>query len=228
MSSTHEAQIWKYAFATKEKVRGNPATFAHLKAVLEGCGYEKRGPKNLLLIQDAMESADLFPEPRLTALGLKQHDLIYFSLVRPKPYRDEDYEGLRAFDSEEQLEDFLFENFDRIGAFRNFKDPERQFKIPGTKWEVDILCRERRTDNYVVIELKFDKNANPITNLGKYLPAIDSKLAKPAGKRVKALVISPHVKKSVEVSMQQTLGKQYRIAWRRYRLDLRLVPDDLW
>ena len=149
--------------------------------IVEGCGYEKRGPKNLRLIQEAMESAELYPEPRLTALGLKQEDLVYFSLVRPKPYRDEDYEGLRAFANEEQLENFLIENFDRIPAFKSFKEPKRQFKIPGTKWEVDVLCRERISNGYVVIELKFDKSAYPISNLGKYLPAIESKLAKPAG-----------------------------------------------
>jgi type III secretory pathway component EscV len=58
--------------------------------------------------------------------------------------------------------------------------------------------------------------------------SIHSKLANPEGKRVKALVISPHVKKSVEASLQQTLGRQYEVAWRRYRLDLELVPQDLW
>ena len=57
------------------------------------------------------------------------------------------------FEWEHDLERFVFENFSELPELCDLEVLETQYSVSDTE-RVDILCRDRRTSGYAVVELK--------------------------------------------------------------------------
>ena len=178
MSST-EQKVEGFVEKKALVLKGSDRTYSRLKAVVHACGWKKRSEKNLEVIQRAFEEAGIYPEPMLTAPGLNWDEMIHFTREKPHPYNPDWYAPAHAFSSEKALQRFLIQNFDQIPAFSHLKHPQPEYRLPsGSK--VDILCREKKSNDYVVIELKKEAGPDPAGQLEKYLVEVDKKRLAPA------------------------------------------------
>ncbi len=152
---THSEKISKLVSSKLAKLEapGTETTRSKLHVILHDCGWKKRGSENLERIQAAFEEAGTYPEPMLTAPGIDWDQMIYFSREKPDPYFPDWYAPQHAFPTEKSLQRFLVQNFSVIPEFLDLKQPQMEYKLP-SELRVDILCRERRSNAYVAIELK--------------------------------------------------------------------------
>jgi hypothetical protein len=103
--------------------------------------------KNLERITRALETRDIYADPKLTKRR-GYSELIHFKKdLWPKRLLLAD---------EDHLRDFLVKNFSRIDEFDDLEDPEAEVRLERSGKQIDILCRERGTRAHVVIELKLD------------------------------------------------------------------------
>jgi hypothetical protein len=150
---THEEKIDKFVEKKRALLENSEHTRSKLRVVLQDCGWTKRSPGNLERIQSACEKEGIYPEPMVTAPGLDWEETIYFSRRKPDPYFPDWYAPQHAFSSEKALQRFLVENFSRIPQFEKLKWPKAEFELPSRR-RIDILCREKKINAFVVIELR--------------------------------------------------------------------------
>ena len=219
-ASAHRERIERFIERKREALEDRDHVRARLKAVLKECGWSKSSETNRERIQEALQSGGIYPEPILDAEGIGSDEWIYFSQQKPKPYKRKNYSKW-AFASEETLRKFLLSNFGRIKQFKRLKKPLREYKLPSGR-RVDILCRERRSNDYVVIELKKD-NKDPVRQLLIYLQEVDEKLAKAEDPpvNVRGIVISRQPNRALKNALGKTLGG-FRVEWHVYRVQLKL------
>ena len=216
----HRAKI--AAFVTNRRTAlesGNKPPFNHLNSILRQCGWKNRGPRNLEIIQEALEAEKVFPEPILTARGLATDELIFYGLKKPPRYVPEEYEPRLSFSSEAELSRFLVRNFGRIQEFNGFKKPIREYLLPSGK-RMDILCRRRGSDDFVVIELKRG-SANPVGQLLGYMHEVQQELAKPSGAETEGVIVSAVRNTILEEAMRGQI-KRYPVQWLNYKVDMKL------
>jgi len=187
---------------------------------------EARVGGNLARIQAAFEAAGIYPEPMLTAPGLDWEEMIYFSDEKPDPYFPDWYAPQHAFSTEKALQRFLIENFHRIPQFKNFKHPIAEAELPSKK-RIDILCRERKTNAYVAIELK-KRDVDPVDQLRKYLEEVDEKLAGRGKKRfaVKGMIITGEPNAALERSLPERIPT-YSAQWLLFRAEIKLYQRSM-
>ncbi len=219
-ASAHQELIERFVVRKKKALDGQDHVRAKLKTVLKECGWARTSATNCKRIQKALVAAGIYPEPILDAEGVQFEDWIYSSQVKPKPYKRKNYSKW-AFASEETLRRFLLSNFDRIKQFKRLKKPQREYKLPSGR-RVDILCRERKSNDYVVIEIKKD-NKDPIGQLLLYLREVNEKLAKAEDPpvKVRGMVISGQPNRAFKKALGEELGG-YAVAWHVYRVQMKL------
>jgi hypothetical protein len=202
-------------------LEGKEHTRSKLRVVLNDCGWRKRSPENLDWIQSACEEAAIYPEPMVTAPGLDWEEMIYFSRRKPDPYFPDWYAPQHAFSSEKALQRFLVENFTLIPQFKKLKDPKAEFELPSRR-RIDILCREKKTNAFVVIELK-KRDVDPLDQLRRYLAEVDRRLAQrgPKRYRVKGMIVTGEPNAALERSLRERIP-DYPVVWFLYRAQVTL------
>lgn len=98
----HDAQIARFVSDLNRRLRGRDEAASRLEVVLKRCGWVKKSSHNLDQIQEALETAGIFPAPRLT-MRVNRSERIRF--------RRQAGPGRMLFAREEDLRDFLYENF---------------------------------------------------------------------------------------------------------------------
>lgn len=191
-------------------------TDSSLRQVLKGCGYQKRGSQNLRLIQHALASRDVHPDPALTTPGLDWEQRIY--LTRTPPSGDQHVERVR-FPAERDLEDFLEANFALL--FSGMRLEGRQYEVQSGK--IDMLARD--ADGYVVIELKKGRPGDRLVNqLPRYMDDVsNADIARGGSGVVRGLVVAS----ALDVAMHGRLvaiaaPKGRRIDWWQYRIEFEM------
>ena len=220
---THQQKIANLVREKVAKVTTNSRgwTRSRLDVVLKDCGWSRRSSTNLRQIQDAFEKARIYPEPILTAPGLEWEEVIYFSRAKPKPYDNEWYATHPTFASERNLQGFLARNIDRLAGFKNLKKPQVEYSLPSGR-RIDILCREKKTNNLVAIEIK-KGGSDAIGQLERYLVELDRKVAsketpKPA---VKGIIVTGQPNSAAERSLAERI-QDFPVQWFVYRVQLKM------
>ena len=222
MSLTRTDKIGRFTAKRLAALADKPHTWSKLRVVLAECGWKRRGPENLRRIQSACEAAGIYPEPILTAPGLDWEETIYFSRVKPTPYVADHYSPHPVFASESLLQRFLARNLDRIPKLAHLKKPVLEYRLP-SGGRIDILCREKRTNAYVVIELK-KLAVDPVEQTRRYLVEVERELARqevPAPE-VKGIIITGQPSAVLERTLRERI-LDYEVSWFLYRVKLELV-----
>ncbi len=199
-----------------------PHSYSKLRVILAECGWKQRGASNLAQIQSACEAAGIYPEPMLTAPGLDWEETIYFSRVKPARYEADLYSPHPSFMSEQALQRFLARNLDRIPKLAHLKTPVLEYRLP-SGGRIDILCREKRTNAYVVIELK-KFAVNPVPQTRRYLVEVERELASQESQppSVKGIIITGRPSAVLERTLPEEI-RGYEVSWLLYRVKLELV-----
>lgn len=222
MTLSRKDRIDRFVARRQAALKGKEHTWSKLRVVLRECGWKRRGAENLQRIQAGCEKAGIYPEPMLTAPGLDREETIYFSHIKPRPYVAEHYSPHPAFSSEKALQRFLAQNLNRIPKLAHLKSPILEYRLPSGR-RIDILCREKRTDAYVVIELK-KLRVDPVGQIERYLVEVDRSLARKASPypEVRGIIITGQPNAVLERSLSARVSN-YRVSWFLYRVKLELV-----
>lgn len=158
----------------------------------------------------------------MTAPGLDWEETIYFSSVKPRPYVAEHYSPHPAFTSERALQRFLAQNLTRIPKLAHLRKPILEYRLP-SGGRIDILCRERRSNAYVVIELK-KLAVDPVEQTRRYLVEVEKTLAakEDPNPAVKGIIITGQPSAVLERSLRERI-QDYEVNWFLYRVKLELV-----
>jgi hypothetical protein len=114
----------------------------------------------------------------------------------------------------------LLDNFDRIPAFANLSKPQRQARLE--RGTVDILCRDKATNDFVVIELKArEPNKGTLEQLVDYMREIERSRAKPANVGVRGIIVSGRPDDRI---MNDLPAVTYRVDWLCYRVGIDVFP----
>lgn len=105
-----------------------------------------------------------------------------------------------------------------IDEYSDLEKPKAKVYLTRSGREIDILCRERGTGTYVVIELKQDVG-KPVIQIGEYMAEVDRDKAK--GRfDVKGIIITG--RPMPLASEFPTIGP-YPVKWLTYSIDLTLA-----
>lgn len=221
MNATKEERVAKLVRKRLALLEGKTHTWSKLRVVLAECGWKKRGAANLERIQSACEAAGIYPEPMLTAPGLDWEETIYFSRVRPTPYVAEHYSPHPAFASEQALQRFLARNLATIPRLAHLKEPVLEYRLP-SGGRADILCRERSSNAFVVIELK-KLAVDPVEQTRRYLVEVERELASRETPRpaVKGIIITGQPSAVLERTLPERIPG-YEVTWFLCRVKLEL------
>lgn len=217
----NDQRVQRFVAKKRAVLATRDRTHSRLKSILHACGWKRRTEKNLRQIQEAFEEAGIYPEPMLTAPGLNWDEMIYFTREQPQPYNPEWYAPAHAFSNERALHRFLIQNFDRIPEFSHLKQARSEYQLPSGR-KVDILCREKRSNDYVVIELK-KEGVDPSGQLEKYLIEVDKKLAQAESPSVgvSGIIITAKPNWAIERELPDAIQK-YPVIWFVFRAHIEL------
>ena len=195
MANTVEDRIAKLVQDTdgsllKLEKSGEPTRFSHKRRLFVGpyssLGLKRKGRVTLARAQAAFEEAGISPQPPLTGDGLTTRQWVYFGRTRP---RVEAPSRRLMFEREHDLERFVFENFNKLPELCDLEVLETQYPVSDTE-RADILCRDRRTNGYAVVELKKgDPGKGIVAQINKYMAHIVAHEATD-GKPVRGIVIT--------------------------------------
>lgn len=191
-------------------------TRTKLRVLLKECGWTRRSDGAMAQIQGACEAAGIWPEPMLTATGLGPEDQIYFSKTKPRPYTKEIYSSL-SFSSEKALQKFLLENFESIPEFKRLRKPKAEYRLPSGR-RIDILCREKSSGDYVVIELKKRKQ-DAVGQILGYMEEVNRTLAGREQKNVRGIIVKGQPNRAIQRAIGDKL-QGYPIEWIHYVVNL--------
>lgn len=206
MALTRGQRIRRFVDSIDAKLERSESTFSQLHVILKSCGWKAKGSQNLSIIQQALAERGIFTWPRLTTRVDRTHR-IYF--------RKEPWEPRLLFANEADLRDFLVVNFNQIEAFNNLRDPKPEHRLRSQN-RIDILCRGRLTDDYVVIELKVEYR-DVVDQIGSYMREVDETLAK-RHQEVRGIVITGRPVPDLALSHATVRG--YRVDWLTYQVNL--------
>jgi hypothetical protein len=190
-----------------------------LNSLLDTCGYKSKSDRRLALMQSALGDAGIYSLPPLTSPGRTPGEIIRLSRV---PYSTVQLDLF--FPSEDYLEQFLLHNFANIQGLKGLRSPKRQFTLPSGD-RIDLLFRERRTGNYVVVELKAGSGGRGVlAQLQSYMDELEPIAAKDA-KTVRGVIITSHPNPLLEKQVRlvrERAGVQVDLYC--YIASLRLAP----
>ncbi|HEC08123.1 MAG TPA: hypothetical protein ENI86_00990 [Acidimicrobiales bacterium] len=198
-----------------------------LHVILKKAGYQKKGPKVLKELDAALRDAGIETFPRLTDPRIEKDTKIYF-FRSPMP------EGLaqsaELFTSEDQLEEFLVNNFKYLRLFEGLRLRGRQYEFPNSK-RIDLLCEESRSGRLVGVELKHHSpNPGIVTQVSGYMRQL-LKLSRleerAAGARL--VVITGLPDPNIAADLRALCrDRGYEIEWHLYRARLEFLPEPNW
>jgi hypothetical protein len=211
MALSHEEKISKFVGSIDKKLQKMDSTYSHLSVILSNCGWQKKGTSNLREITDALEERDIYADPELTK------NVSYAAIVHFQ--RGPWVKGLRLA-KEDHLRDFLIENFSRIDGFSDLEQPKAEVYLKRSGNKIDILCRDRVTGAYVVIELK-QEVGKPVTQIGDYMAEVKRDRAK--GRfDVKGIVITGE---PIRLASALSDIDGFPVKWLTYSIDLTLAES---
>lgn len=128
-----------------------------LRSLLRDFGYKKRGPKNLQLITEALETRKLYIQPALSM------DMSFNSSLKISDFNERVYGDL--FEKERDLESFIVKH--KVLETLDISYVSRQYSPNSSPTRIDILGRDKDGRD-VVIELKKDRIHGYVTQLLEY------------------------------------------------------------
>lgn len=193
-------------------------TDASLRRVVQQAGFERRGSRNLALIEAALKRRGVFADPPLTRPGLDWEERIYFTRTPQEPRSTERRIGFRT---ERDLEEFLVDNFDLVWP---------DLRLEGRQWEVqsgkiDLLARD--DDGYVVIELKKDRPTKDLVHaVARYIEDVEKWVAERGrSESVRGLIVTgQHDARMHEQLADLALARGHQIDWQMFRLEMVMEP----
>lgn len=193
-------------------------TDSSLRRVVQGAGFEKRGSRNLQLIEAALAQREVFADPPLTTPNLAWDQRIHFTRTPPAP---RSHEHRVAFRREYDLEGFLVDNFELLFP---------EMTLVGRQWEVqsgriDLLARE--PGGYVVIELKKDRPTKDLVYaVARYLDDVKEWVSrKRRSDSVRGLVVTGQYDHRMHHQLADLASERgHQIDWWRYRVELVMEP----
>lgn len=141
----------------------------------------------------------------------------------------EDIEGTKdpaTFYMEKELENFIIENWEKTELGKKYdliNDEEgevasQQYRIGNNK--IDILVKDKKNEQYVVIELKKNKTSDQVFGqLARYMGWIEEHESK--GKSVKGIIIAPSYDKNLDYALR-ILKKSNDVEVYVYQIDFKL------
>lgn len=190
-----------------------------LSVVLKKCGYQVRRPDVLKYLERELERDHVYVDPPLTEV--RSTGWVRF-------HRDLKAVG-SPFDlllhAEKELEELLLDVFERLPEFQGLEKPQRQVRV-GDSGRIDILCRDKHTKDYVVIELKARQpDDGTLEQLVDYMTKIQSTKADPAGVGVRGIVISGRPSERIMTAMHAVT---FHIDWLAYKVGIAVfqMPRD--
>lgn len=112
-----------------------------------------------------------------------------------------------VFTKEDELENFLIKNWEKTELGKDYELIEEDGEMVSQQYrtsigQVDILVRDKKTKQYVVIELKKGQSSdNAIGQLARYMGWID--LNKPSDKPVKGIIIASSYDENVFYALKK-------------------------
>ena len=228
MATDYDAKIARFVDSVRKRVaEREPAPGAQrsivkyrLKTVMKQCGWKKRGKDNLQRIQCAFEPVGPFPQPELTAEDIGVNSWIYFSKKRTDTLRQEPQQ---LFPKEQGLERFIIANLDRIRGLEGLEFEMRQ--APVRTGHIDVLCRDRESGDYVVLELKrSDTDHRVIGQMAAYMNSAEKRYAKPKGVGIRGIIITGQPNAALQEALHHV---DYDISWMTYEIEMKVAPARL-
>lgn len=159
----------------------------HFNVALAECGFRRRGEKNVAVIEAALARRQIYASPSMTDPEVQFEQLLHFSRTPPDPAQPS-RRRLR-FPVERDFENFLVANFDYL--FEDMKLIKRQYPLTSGD-KVDILARDKRSGDLVVMELKVtDRDRGTPSQIVGYMQEVQAhEKAKRKPHGVRGLVIT--------------------------------------
>jgi len=135
-------------------------------------------------------------------------------------------ESSSQFALETHLEEFIDKNWEKIdfraplSRYQTEDQTGRQF--PAGTWSIDFLCTDKRTGEFVVIELKRGKSSDStVGQILRYIGWVKDNLAQPNA-MVRGIIIA----KDVDESLRQAVKYLDNVRVLTYRIDFTLLPEN--
>lgn len=202
------------AISEELKASGNGGVVHKLSVVLHKCGYQTRQMDFLKYLERELEHEGIYVEPLLTAA--RTTDKLAFH---------RDVVGSNAscrllLHAEKELEELLLDNFRRTPAFANLNREQRQVQLKAGR--VDILCRDKQNNDFVVIELKARQpDAGTLEQLIHYMQEVEQTKAKSANVGVRGIILSGRPNDRI---LKSLAAVKYKIDWYCYRVGIDVFP----
>lgn len=149
--------------------------------------------------------------------------LTYGEPIEEKDAEETEGEGLPA-EVESQLEEFLINNWEKIPEFRDFEILQEDGELIGQQYDtkevgrIDLLCKNKKTGDFVVIELKKGRESDKVVGQTlRYIGWVKKNLASDGQKVFGTIITSegdpdPRLKYSLEPIKEFVQLKFYRIS----------------
>jgi hypothetical protein len=155
-------------------------------------------------------------EDYLTITGKREVEL------SEKLLTTKDLESQTEFALESHLEEFIYNNWERISweinleLYSTGEQDGRQF--PAGKWSIDFLAIDKSNNDFVVIELKRGKSSDAtVGQLLRYMNWVKENLSL-EGQNVKGIIIA----KDIDESLKYSVMSLEKVSVKLYEVDFRL------
>jgi hypothetical protein len=138
--------------------------------------------------------------------------------------KTKDLESESEFALEAHLEEFIAENWNRIGWGRKLRlyesDEQTGRQYPAGPWSIDFLAVDEQSNDLVIIELKRGKTSDAaVGQLLRYMSWIRENLAE-KGQRVRGILVAHAVDEALEYAVKGLPDMEVNT----YKVDFQLVP----
>jgi hypothetical protein len=143
-------------------------------------------------------------------------------LYPAKQAKDAEIESPAEFQLEKYLHEFIVSNFEKINfgeklEIYSTKDGEIGTEYPTEAGYIDILCREKKSGDFVVIELKKGWTTDKVVGQTlRYVGWVRENLAK--GKNVRGIIIA----RDFDDKLRYSIPKDPKIEVKTYEIDFKL------
>jgi predicted RNA-binding protein len=134
----------------------------------------------------------------------------------------EDLQSESQFALEAHLEEFMFNNWERIDfgekLFLYTDEEQNGRQYPAETWSIDFLCLDENSD-FVVIELKRGKTSDAVVGqVLRYIGWVKENLAS-SGQKVRGIIITHEI----DDALRYSAGSLQDVRVMTYRVDFRLL-----
>ena len=189
-------------------------------------------PGNKVLTKEAKEffDASKFYVPNVEDQIVDQYTEDFAKTETPSELMETESQALGQFEMEDELEGFIYANWDSIPLFSRLEKfnlpqsyPGRQ--VPTDIGTIDFLAKDRSTGQFVVIELKRDKSSDDtIGQILRYMGWVAKKLANGNQEQVRGIIICQKQDERLKYAVS-CLGE--RISVFEYQVKFQLNPASI-